>query len=89
MFYVISQRTALKIMHMHTSTLLHSLAIMSYIQLVILSLSTVCVCVVAWDLSVSLMEIGELALIRTSPRFAYGQQGRCIHNRSLLQGPLY
>ncbi|CAI7996314.1 Peptidyl-prolyl cis-trans isomerase FKBP8 [Geodia barretti] len=30
----------------------------------------------AWDLSVSLMEVGELALVRTSPRFAYGRQGR-------------
>lgn len=30
----------------------------------------------AWDLAVSLMEVGEVALVKTSPRFAYGNQGR-------------
>ena len=31
---------------------------------------------VAWDLSVALMAIGEVAVIKTSPRFAYGKHGR-------------
>ena len=30
----------------------------------------------AWDLTVSLMEAGEVALVQTTPRFAYGRQGR-------------
>ena len=32
----------------------------------------------AWDLTVSLMEVGEVSLVNTSPRFAYGKQGRYI-----------
>ena len=33
----------------------------------------------AWDLSVSLMEIGEVAQIKSSPRFAYGKMGRYVN----------
>ena len=33
---------------------------------------------IAWDLSVSLMELGEVAQVKTVPRFAYGFIGRSV-----------
>lgn len=31
---------------------------------------------IAWDLAVILMELGEKAVITAAPRFAYGEEGR-------------
>ena len=38
----------------------------------------------AWDLVVSLMSIGEVCLVKTTSRFAYGEFGRYIHKTSKL-----
>ncbi len=34
-----------------------------------------CLCV-AWDIAVTLMEVGEVARVKTSARFAYGEFGK-------------
>jgi len=34
----------------------------------------------AWDLVVSLMSIGEVCLVKTSSRFAYGEFGRWVEH---------
>ena len=33
-------------------------------------------CGVAWDIAVTLMECGELAKLKSAPRFAHGERGK-------------